>query len=175
MIRRLILAAVLLLTVSAAVPAAQLSTPVHAATASAPAQHQAAFFDKTRVIIHLAVAYGVFHHWVYKPWKAGNLNLNHKGNLIKGGLALLFAVHEVRKAINITSKSNSPLLQKLNTLLVGLGNKFQSLGDLFHKSPDTLSNNDVNKGITDLNSGVDQSNKLLNAPDAPLSALGNFG
>ncbi len=175
MFRRLLLAVVLLIAVmGTTAPAAHVATPVHAAPAAIHAGHAAAFFDKTRVVVHLAIAYGVFHHWIWKPYKAGNLNLNHKVALIKAGLALLFAVHEIHKALDITKKSNSGTLKHLNGLLVGLEAKFSKVGDLFHKAPADLTDAQIGSSITDLNSGVDASNKVLNAPDAPIGALGNF-
>jgi hypothetical protein len=175
MFRRLLLALVLLLALAlAGTPATQLAAPVHAAPAAAPsAQHQA-FFDKTRVVVHLAIAYGVFHHWVWKPFRAGDLNMHHKIQLIKAGLALLFAVHEIHKALDITSHSNSNTLKKLNSVLVGLETKFTSVGTLFHQAPNGLTDTQVSSSINQLNSGVDSSNSILHAPDAPISQLGNF-
>lgn len=175
MVRRLLLAVVLLLAVAVSTaPATPLAAPVHAAPAAAPAAHPAAFFDKTRVVIHLAIAYGVFHHWVWKPFKAGDLSVSHKIALVKAGLALLFAVHEIHKALDITSHSNSDTLKKLNSVLVGLETKFTNIGNLFHKSPNDLTDTTVSKSVNDLNSGVDASNKIVNAPDAPIGSLGNF-
>jgi hypothetical protein len=146
----------------------------HAAVTAVPAAHPAGLFDKTRVVLHLGIAYGVFHHWVYKPFKAGTLNLNHKVNLIKAGAALLFAVHEVRTAAGITSKSNDPILKKLNGVLAGIESKFQSVGNMFHNPSSNLSNADISSAINGLNSQVNASNGILNAPDAAISKLGSF-
>lgn len=175
MFRRIVLAVTLLLAISAATaPMGPRALPVHAAPVAAPSAHPAAFLDKTRVILHLAVAYGVFHHWIYKPFKAGDLNTSHKIKLVKAGLALLFAVHEVKKAIDITSHSNDGTLKKLNSVLTGLSDKFTSVGNLFHKDPSSLTDDQVAHSIDDLNTGVDASNKILNVPDAPVSKLGDF-
>ena len=171
MIRKLILAVCLLLVVVGATgPTASLVYPAHAA----PAAQHANLFDKTRVVVHLAIAYGVFHHWVYKPFKAGDLNVSHKVNLVKAGLALLFAVHEIKKALAITSQSNSGTLKALNTVLVGLQTKFTNIGNLFHQAPSGITDTQVASSVNDLNSNVDASNKLVNAPDAPMSLLGKF-
>jgi len=175
MFRRLLLATVLTLALAlTAVPTTPLTSPVHAAPAAAPAAQHQAFFDKTRVVLHLAIAYGVFHHWVWKPFRAGDLTLNHKIQLVKAGLALLFAVHEIHKAIDITSHSHSGTLKKLNGVLVGLENRFTSVGNLFRQAPSNLTGSEVNSSINQLNNGVNASNSILRAPDAPIGQLGNF-
>ena len=71
-IRCILLCAVLTVSTAVAAPAPGVHAAPAAATMASTAAHPAAFFDKTRVIIHLAIAYGVFHHWVYKPFKAGD-------------------------------------------------------------------------------------------------------
>ena len=160
MIRRISIALVLL---SLLLPlGASIGAPmpgVHAAPMAAPAAvhvaRPAAFFDKTRVIIHLAIAFGVFHHWVYKPFRAGDISIHHPIKLIKAGAALLFAVHEIRKAIDITSHSNSDTLKAVNGAITGLADKFANIGTLFQKNPASLTDAQVSSSLNDLNSGVD--------------------
>jgi len=82
-----------------------------------------ALLDKTRFAAHLGVAYFCFHHWVLKPIQAGEFSKGapHRvSTIVKGGAALLFAVHEVKVAERIAHKSNSPLLHSLDGKLVGL-------------------------------------------------------
>jgi len=179
MFRRYLLGLILCLTLTTACTAPMISPPAHAAAAQiihvdGPAAHPAAFLDKTRVVLHLAVAYGVFHHWVYKPFRAGDISIHHPVKLVKAGLALLFAVHEIKVAYGITSTSSSPTLRKLNSVLSLSIKKFTSIGDRFHKDPASLTSNVVSGNINDLNNQVNQSNAIMSVPDAPVSQLGTF-
>lgn len=85
---------------------------------------------KTKFILHAGLAFGAFHHFIYKPYKAGKLTgggiFSHKLNLVKAGLAGLFAYHEVKLAL--VDAQSSPLLTKLLSPLTALSNKLQSLG-----------------------------------------------
>jgi hypothetical protein len=90
-----------------------------------------AFLDKTRFVAHLGVAYFCFHHWVLRPYEAGSYasGAPHRfSTIVKGGAALLFAVHEVRVAQRIAEKSNDPLLQKLDGGLTDLTSSFGTVG-----------------------------------------------
>lgn len=90
-----------------------------------------AIFDKTRFAAHLGAGYFAFHHWVLTPYRTGHLASGAQGrtgSLVKGGLALLFAAHEVKVAENIAHKSNDPLLQKLDAGLSKLTGSFTSVG-----------------------------------------------
>ena len=95
-----------------------------------------ALFDKTRFVAHLGVAFFAFHHFVSQPYKAGAFEANapHRTKaIVKGGAALLFALHEVKVANRIAHKSSSPMLQALagkldamETSFAGVGKKFKS-------------------------------------------------
>ncbi|MDP9017888.1 MAG: hypothetical protein M3N19_06185 [Candidatus Eremiobacteraeota bacterium] len=90
-----------------------------------------AFLDKTRFVAHLGVAYFAFHHWVWNPYKEGKFTngADHRtSSIVKGGVALLFAYHEVKVAERIAQKSHDPLLQKLDGALGGLTGSFASVG-----------------------------------------------
>ena len=90
-----------------------------------------AIFDKTRFAIHLGEAFFAFHHWVYNPYKAGKFQSGAQGRtktMIKGGAALLFAVHELKVSSDIAHKSKSPLLQKLAGSLDNMQSEYSSLG-----------------------------------------------
>ncbi len=98
---------------------------------AAVARPSSAFLDKTRFAAHLGVAYFCFHHWVLAPYQAGKFanGADHRtASLIKGGAALLFAVHEVKVSQKIAHDSNSPLLHKLDGGLVGLAASFAAVG-----------------------------------------------
>jgi hypothetical protein len=90
-----------------------------------------AFLDKTRFALHLGIAYFCFHHWVLKPYQEGAFasGAPHRvSTIVKGGAALLFAVHEVRVADSIAKKSNDPLLQKLDGGVSTLMGSFGAIG-----------------------------------------------
>jgi len=90
-----------------------------------------AFLDKTRFVAHLGVAYFAFHHWVWNPYKQGAFTEgapHRTAAIVKGGIALLFAVHEVKVAKKIADKSSDPLLQKLDQSLGTLTDNFGTIG-----------------------------------------------
>jgi Zn-dependent protease len=90
-----------------------------------------AFLDKTRFVAHLGVAYFCFHHWVLRPYQHGDYadGAPHRvSTIVKGGAALLFAVHEVRVAEKIAKNSPDPLLQKLDGGLTDLTASFGAIG-----------------------------------------------
>jgi hypothetical protein len=162
----------------AAAPAQGLSPAAQAAPATIhmvqPAMARANLFDTPRVIAHLAIAYGAFHHWVYKPYKAGKISLRHPIKVVKAGLALLFAVHEIKVALKITRGAKSGPLHALNGVLTSMSARFQNVGTLFQKDPGSLTNGQLNNSINGLNSQVNQANGILPVQDAPTGLLGNF-
>ena len=95
-------------------------------------QPSSAFLDKTRFVAHLGVAYFCFHHWVLKPYQEGAFQSGapHRiSTIVKGGVALLFAVHEVKVAQKIAETSNDPLLQKLDAGVATLAGSFATVGE----------------------------------------------
>ncbi|MBB5295759.1 hypothetical protein E5F05_02340 (plasmid) [Deinococcus metallilatus] len=99
--------------------------------AAGPLSTSYALLDKTRFAAHLGVAYYAFHHWVLTPYRAGQFAsgaAGRTGRLVKGGLALLFAAHEVNVAEKIAHSSKDPLLQRLDGALVSLKSSFTDLG-----------------------------------------------
>jgi hypothetical protein len=90
-----------------------------------------AFLDKTRFVAHLGIAYFCFHHWVLKPYEAGAFasGAPHRtSSIVKGGAALLFAVHEVHVSQKIAHASKDPLLQKLDAGITDLEGSFGTIG-----------------------------------------------
>jgi hypothetical protein len=112
-----------------------------------------AFLDKTRFVAHLGIAYFCFHHWVLNPYRQGAFapGAPHRiAALVKGGVALLFAVHEVRVAHDIAHKSSDPLLQKLDGEVAALTGSFAAVGEKMkagHFDPNDADNlnNQANK------------------------------
>ncbi|HEY2205301.1 MAG TPA: hypothetical protein VGH99_12595 [Pseudonocardia sp.] len=66
-------------------------------------------FDKTKFVLHAGLAFGAFHHFIYKPFRGGTLH--GFGPLAKAGLAGLFTVHELKVAKK--DAESSPTLCKL--------------------------------------------------------------
>jgi hypothetical protein len=111
--RRLLSVLVALLMMSALVgacgststssPGASGTTPAAEAGADpgqCPASNTKAF-AKTRFVGHVALAFGAFHRYLYKPFKAGTFSSGHHGRflgLIKAVAAGLVIKHEVRLA-----------------------------------------------------------------------------
>lgn len=175
--KRFVVALALILAILGTQVAVQPSAPAQAAPAAQVAAssmaHPAELFDKTRVVAHLAVAFGVFHRWVYKPFKAGDLSIHHPVTLVKAGASLLFAEHEVRKAYDIASHSNSATLKHATNGLKDIADKFLSIGTVFQKNPSSLTDKSITDSVGSLNSAVDNSSKMLNVSDAA-SALTNL-
>jgi hypothetical protein len=91
-----------------------------------------AFLDKTRFVAHLGIAYFCFHHWVMKPYQEGAFaeGAPHRVSaIVKGGVAMLFAVHEVQVSEKIAHTSKDPLLQKLDGGLQNMTNAFKAEGE----------------------------------------------
>lgn len=91
-----------------------------------------AFLDKTRFLAHIGVAYFVFHHWIMNPYHQGAFadGAPHRtAAIVKGGVALLFAVHELHVAEKVAHNSKDPLLQKLDGGIAGLTSSFASVGE----------------------------------------------
>lgn len=89
-----------------------------AVQATAPAK--TIHFAKTKFLLHAGLAFGAFHRYLYKPFKAGAFShpLQHKLALLKAAAAALFVVHEVRIARE--DAQASALLRKLFSPLTAL-------------------------------------------------------
>ncbi len=133
-----------------------------------------AFLDKTRFAAHLGVAYFCFHHWVLLPVQHGDFSSGapHRvASIVKGGAALLFAVHEVKVSEKIARKSNSPLLHKLDGKLVALAGTFAAVGTSLkagHFAPDDI------KGLTTSTDSVSADAAAAGQPikDVPIPSIG---
>jgi hypothetical protein len=80
------------------------------------------FFAKTKFVFHTGLAFGVFHHFIYKPFKAGAFKAGTPGRLksgIKASLAAAFVYHELKLACKDANNSSllRPLLTPLNLLV----------------------------------------------------------
>jgi hypothetical protein len=137
-------------------------------------QPASAFLDKTRFVVHLGVAYFCFHHWVMAPYQAGAFapGAPHRtSTIVKGGIALLFAVHEVHVAQEIAAKSNDPLLKKLNGEVVALSGSFLAIGQRLragHFNPSDIG--ELEGQAKSL--GSDASANGVNIKDVPIAVPG---
>jgi hypothetical protein len=121
----------MLLTTTSFRNRAIVSLALAAALVFGTARPSSAFLDKTRFVAHLGVAYFCFHHWVLAPYQQGKFanGADHRvSSIVKGGVALLFAVHEVKVAEKIAHDSNSPILHKLDGGVTTLATSFAAVG-----------------------------------------------
>ncbi len=111
---------------SSAAPAGQAQSQ---SSQSSTSPQKKTHLAKTKFVLHAGLAFGAFHRYIYKPFKAGAFRgglRTSKAAYLKGGLAGLFAYHEVKVAL-VDAKS-SPLLTKLVSPLTALQTKMQALG-----------------------------------------------
>ena len=110
-------------------------------------------FAKTKFALHAGLAFGAFHRYIYKPYKAGGFTpiSSHKLAIVKAGTAGLFAYHEIKIAL-VDARSSSTLT-KLVSPLTALENKLHSLGSgLRSGSLDPSRIGQVNSAVSSLGS-----------------------
>lgn len=131
----LLLLALLSFTLVAAGCGSKSSTSSNAANSGNGAAVTTTQAGKTHLptlkfVLHAGLAFGAFHRYIYKPFKAGSFtggNLSHhKLAVVKAGLAGLFAYHELKLAIK--DAKASPILRKLVTPFTALASSLSSLG-----------------------------------------------
>jgi hypothetical protein len=91
-------------------------------------------FAKTKFVLHMGLAFGAFHRYVYKPWKSGSFSSGAKGRvkaILKAGTAALFAAHELKTARDdaLSDDRLRPLAEKVEALLgrlTSLGSSLRS-------------------------------------------------
>lgn len=81
-------------------------------------------FAKTKFVFHAGLAFGAFHRWIYKPFKAGVFGkpLSHKAAILKGVAAALFTYHELKLAYKDaqSSKILRPLVAPIGFVIAGV-------------------------------------------------------
>ena len=105
-------------------------------------------FAKTKFVLHAGLAFGAFHRWIYKPFKAGFLShpLRHKLALVKALAAGAFVIHEVRLAR--TDAAHSRLLSHVLLPLAALGSAVALIhAALSHHHVDPNAINSANSSI----------------------------
>lgn len=130
-----------------------VAAPVQSSHAAAVNHESAHFFDKTRFLLHMGLAYYAFHHWVISPWKAGSFKTgaSHRVTaIVKAGLATLFAYHEVSVSYGIAKKSNSATLHAIIAPLGALQGLANKVGNELKKG--NYNTADVNGLVNNVNS-----------------------
>ncbi len=140
------------------------------AVVAGPLSTSHAILDKTRFVAHLGVAYYAFHHWVLTPYKVGQFRQGSAGKtgaLVKGGLALVFAAHEVNVAERVARNSHDPLLRKLDAQLVNLKGSFANVGNKMQKGQ--LDPADV-RALDSATSAIGQTSAAAGQPIRDIAA-----
>jgi len=83
-------------------------------------------FAKTKFVLHMGLAFGAFHRYIYKPLKTGAFKSGSPGRvkaLIKAAAAALFAVHELKVAHEdaLSDSHLRPIANKIDALRGKLG------------------------------------------------------
>lgn len=67
-------------------------------------------FPKTKFLLHAGLAFGAFHRYVYKPYKAGGFSAGapkRKRTIAKAAASGLFAYHELKQADDAAKSSDT--------------------------------------------------------------------
>jgi hypothetical protein len=83
-------------------------------------------FAKTKFVLHMGLAFGAFHRYIYKPLRAGAFKAGASGRIkafLKAATAAVFAVHELKVANQdaLSDEHLRPLAEKVDGLLGKLG------------------------------------------------------
>lgn len=139
-----------------------------ASSATTTAGHTS--FAKTKFVLHAGLAFGAFHHFIYKPFRAGDFRhpFSHKLTIVKAALAAAFVDHEVKLAL--TDAQSSPTLKKLVSPITALDNKLHSLGSEL-RSGNTSSVASDNGSISSIESQSGQSGSPIQEQSPSASSL----
>jgi hypothetical protein len=107
MVRRLqlltaLIACVGVLAIAASASASASATVAHSRPVAIvrvdPVAHPATAAAVAKFLLHAGIAYYVFDHYIWKPWKAGDLHgFTHTFTIAKAAVAALFVYHEVKE------------------------------------------------------------------------------
>jgi hypothetical protein len=83
-------------------------------------------FAKTKFLLHSGLAFGAFHRYILKPYRAGSFRKGAPGRtkaLAKAGAAGLFAVHELKVARKdaLADDHLRPLANRLDSAVSRIG------------------------------------------------------
>jgi len=86
-------------------------------------------FPKARFAANVGLIAGSFHHWIWKPYKAGKFKKGASGRtfaLVKAGATALFIKHELGNAVD-NAKSDPTLCKLVAAPLSSLSGQFDGL------------------------------------------------
>jgi hypothetical protein len=139
-------------------------------TTSASSTSNVGRLPTVKFVLHAGLAFGAFHRYIYKPFKAGDFSgglFKHKLTVVKAGLAGLFAYHELKLAVK--DAQASPTLAKLVAPVTALADKLKSIGSSVKGgNPDAASLASANGDITSLSGLAKQAG--VSVPDQIPSA-----
>ena len=125
----------------------QTNAQGQATTRTVPNVH----FAKTKFILHTALAYGAFHRYIYKPFRAGSFKSGANGRVkafAKAAAAALFAVHELKQSRRAAQSDST--LRGIGDRIGGILAKLGGLGAAFKAS--RLASGDVSSVAGELDS-----------------------
>lgn len=129
-------------------------------------------FAKTKFVLHSGLAFGAFHRYLYKPYRAGTFKKGADGRtkaLVKGALAAAFTANELKNARNAALSDDK--LRGLGDILNGLIARTQGLvPGLKNGNVDTGSLVKIATGIGGVTALANQFG--IKVPDLPTPALG---
>jgi hypothetical protein len=80
----------------------------------------------TKFLLHAGLAYYAFDHYIWQPYKGGDLHgFTHKLKIIEAGVAAVFVYHEAK--LMITDAKNSKVLSSLATPIAAVVAKLSNL------------------------------------------------
>jgi hypothetical protein len=128
-------------------------------------------FAKTKFLLHAGLAFGAFHRYIDKPYRAGGFTpvSTHKVAIVKAGVAGLFAYHEIK--IALVDAQSSSTLSKLVSPITALETKLHSLATGLHSGKlDGSAITSANSSVSTL--GAKSAGSGATIKDLATSSLG---
>jgi hypothetical protein len=128
-----------------------------------------------KFVLHAGLAFGAFHRYIYKPFKAGELHgFSHKLTILKAAAAGLFTYHELKLAIK--DAQASPTLSKLLAPVNALADKLKGIGSGVKSGKvDPSSIDSANTDITSLSALAKQAGVPVAAQEPSAGQIASGG
>ncbi|KQS00815.1 hypothetical protein ASG12_00460 [Williamsia sp. Leaf354] len=152
---------------SAAPTSAAVSGSADAGSTDCPTSNTTSF-AKTKFVLHSGLAFGAFHRYLYKPYKAGTFKKGADGRItatVKGGVAALFIKREVRLASEDV-KANPTLCKAIAAPLAKVGDTVEAAFDKL-KGGDASGVDAVNSSISSISSSSSKNGVDITEDDNP--------
>lgn len=120
-------------------------------------------FAKTKFALHAGLAFGAFHRYLWKPYRAGTFGKGASGRVtafVKAGLAALFVKREVRLASEDV-KADPALCHAIAAPLASIGNGVQG-------AVDRLKGGDAS-GVDGINTAISSTESASGRDGAPIT------